>query len=168
NYLGGGFTSRLVQKLRVEQGIIYSAGAYVSEQKSYGRSGITTATADATIIPLLKSTKEVIEKASAQVNEEAFKISRKNLKGKYLLGLESTSEFLQNLLFFDHIEKDYKEIYKFSNKLDQVTSDQMRIMLSELFNWSDQTILILGNKKLLKTLRKEGFKVIEKKYKKYL
>src|SRR5690606_36290396 len=41
-FLGGGFTSRLMQELRVKRGLTYSVGAYASSQRTYGRSGIST------------------------------------------------------------------------------------------------------------------------------
>ena len=48
-YMGGGFTSRLMQELRVKRGLTYSAGAYASTQKTYGRSGISTFTKNNTL-----------------------------------------------------------------------------------------------------------------------
>jgi zinc protease len=168
NFLGGGFTSRLVQKLRVEKGLTYSAGSYASEQKNYGRSGISTFTKNETIVDLLKSIQEVVEKSSNDAETEPFLLSKKNIKGNYLLGLESTSDFLQNLLHFDHIEKKYEEIYEFSGVMDKVTKKDLEGMIKQLYSWEDQTILILGDKKLVKTLRKAGYKVDVKEYKNYL
>src|SRR5690606_14169527 len=37
-FLGGGFTSKLIQELRVKRGLTYSAGAYISMQRDYGRA----------------------------------------------------------------------------------------------------------------------------------
>lgn len=168
NFLGGGFTSRLVQKLRVEKGLTYSAGAYASEQKNYGRSGISTFTKNETILELLDSIKMVIEKSSTNADLEPFNLSKKNIKGNYLLGLESTSDFLQNLLHFDHIQKSYEEIYKFSGIMDKVSKQDLESMIKQLYSWESQTVLILGNKKLVKVLEKAGYKVVVKDYKKYL
>lgn len=168
NFLGGGFTSRLVQRLRVEKGLTYSAGAYASEQKYYGRSGISTFTKNETIVDLLNAIKKVIRESSTGVDKEAFLLSKKNIKGNYLLGLESTSDFLQNLLQFDHIERDYKDIYKFSSVMDKVGSKDLEKMVSQIYSWDKQTILILGNKNLIPVLKKAGFKIRVEDYKKYL
>jgi zinc protease len=168
NFLGGGFTSRLVQKLRVEKGLTYSAGSYASEQKNYGRSGISTFTKNETIVELLDSIKEVLSKSSSNADVEPFLLSKKNIKGNYLLGLESTSDFLQNLLHFDHIEKNYEEIYQFTDVMNKVTKVDLEKMVKQLYSWKDQTILILGDKKLVKTLKKAGYQVEVKSYKNYL
>ncbi len=168
NFLGGGFTSRLIQKLRVERGLTYSAGAYLSEQRNYGRSGISSFTKSETIVELLNSMKEVIDEGSSQIKKENFEISKKNLKGNYLLGLESTSDFLQNLLYFDHIKRDYEEIYEFSEHVDKIKPEQLQNLIKDIYGWDKQVILVLGNKKLVKTLKKAGYKVSVKNYRDYL
>ena len=70
--MGGGFTSRLVQGLRVEKGLTYSASAYASDQKRYGRSGINTFTKNESIVELLKTTKKIIEDSSKKVEKNTF------------------------------------------------------------------------------------------------
>ncbi|MBT4792286.1 MAG: insulinase family protein [Halobacteriovoraceae bacterium] len=168
NFLGGGFTSRLFQKLRVEKGLTYSASAYSSEQKNYGRSGVSTFTRNEKIVELLESIKKVLVDAATKIGTESFTLSKKNLKGNYLLGLESTSDFLQNLIHFDHIEKDYSEIYQFTKKMDAIEIKNLQAMIAQLFDWKKQVILILGDKKLVKVLRKAGYKVKISNYKKYI
>ena len=41
-------------------------------------------------------------------------------------------------------------------------------MIGQLYNIEAQTILVLGNKSLIKDLKKAGYKVTTKDYKKYL
>lgn len=168
NYLGVGFTSQLFRKLRLEKGLTYSVSSYVSEQKNYGRSGISTFTKNETILDLLDSTKRVIEKASVEISKQDFELSQKKILGNYLLSLESTSEFLNNLLYFDHIKRDYAEIYHFSKNMKNYNSDQLKKMIAEIFSWEKQSILILGNKNLIPKLKKAGYKVKSLNYKSYL
>ncbi len=167
-FIGGGFTSRLVQRLRVEKGLTYSAGAYASEQKNYGRSGISTFTKNETVVTTLNEIKKLIDENSQGIPVELFKLNQKSAKGQYLLSLESTSDFLETLLFFDHINRPYRDIYNYSNKVDSYSEVALAKMVKELFDWDRQTVLILGNKKLIKSLRKAGYKVVEKNYKNYL
>lgn len=167
-FMGGGFTSRLVQGLRVEKGLTYSASAYASGQSSYGRSGISTFTKNETLPELLSATKEIIEKASTDIDESIFKRAKKNIKGNYLLGLESTSDFLKNLMFFDHKGIDYDHIYKFTDIIDKIDRDDLMKMNKQLFNWKDQTIVVLGDRSLIPGLKKAGYIVYEVDYKNYL
>lgn len=167
-FLGGGFTSRLVQGLRVDKGLTYSASAYASGQSAYGRSGISTFTKNETIVELLSSTKEIVEKSSRKIDENIFKRAKKNIQGNYLLGLESTSDFLKNLMFFDHKGESYDEIYKFPKIIDQITREDLMQMNKQLFGWSKQTIVVLGDDSLVPVLQKAGYKVRKVDYKDYL
>lgn len=167
-YLGGGFTSRLVQGLRIGKGYTYSAGAYASEQKMYGRVGIMTSTANKTLVPLLMETKKIIQQNSNRIDQQVFERAVKNAQGNYLLGLESTSDFLKNLIYFDHVGRKYAEIYKYSDVINDVTSKDLTRMIDKLFKWDDQLILILGDPSLEEKLKKAGFKVRKVKYQNYI
>ena len=168
NFLGGGFTSQLIQVLRVQKGLTYSAGAYSSDQKMYGRSGISTFTKNETIVELLDSMKEVLKKSSTDMDAKAFQLSKNNMKGNYLLGLESTAEFLKTLLHFDHIGKKYEEIYNFPRNVEKTTVETLQKVIDDVYGWKSQTVLILGNKKLVPKLKKAGYKVKVRNYKDYL
>lgn len=167
-FLGGGFTSELVQELRVKKGLTYSAGAYASEQKMYGRSGISTFTRDDKIVEMLNGIQEVIKLSSALIKERRLQEAKRNIKGNYLLALESTSEFLKNLMFYDHIGKEYSQIYKFQDKIDQISNEDLRNIIDEVYGWDKQTVLILGSKTVEKNLEKAGYKINKVNYKDYL
>lgn len=167
-FMGGGFTSRLMQELRVKRGLTYTASAYSSSQKGYGRSGINTFTKDSTLVETLKVIKATIESESTNVLLPNFEHSKNYLKGNYLFSLESSTAFLGNLLFFDHIGRNYNEIYTFRKEIDQVTPKILMETIGDLFNWDHQKKLVLGNKNLIKDLRKAGYKVKELNYKDYL
>lgn len=168
NFMGGGFTSRLVQELRVKRGLTYSAGSYVSDQKTYGRAGISTFTKNNSIVQMLSSIKKVIKDSSESVSTSHFEMSKRNIKGNYLLSLESSSDFLQNLQFFDHVGRDYSEIYNFTKNIDKITKENLLKSVRDLFGYENQVKLVLGNKSLIKPLRKAGFKLKVIEYKDYL
>ncbi|MFN8369320.1 MAG: insulinase family protein [Bacteriovoracaceae bacterium] len=64
SFLGGGFSSKLMQELRVKRGLTYSASAYASAQKNYGRSGISTFTKNETIKEAFNTIKLVLDDVS--------------------------------------------------------------------------------------------------------
>jgi zinc protease len=167
-YMGGGFTSVLVQELRVKRGLTYSAGAYASSQSTYGRAGISTFTKNKTIVETLNVIKEVIERESKKIPEQNFIYLKRFLKGSYLFGLESSTAFLRNLLFFDHLKRPYSDIYNFPNEVDSITKVQAQTKISEIFGWENQYKMVLGDRSLIKVLRKAGFKVKVLNYLDYL
>ena len=71
-FLGGGFTSQLMQAVRVKAGLSYSVSAFAAGQKEYGRSGIMTFTKNETIKELL----DVIKKTLTSVKEQKFSKGR--------------------------------------------------------------------------------------------
>jgi zinc protease len=167
-FLGGGFTSQLMNELRVKRGLTYSAGAYASAQKNYGRSGVTTFTKNETIVDTLKVIEETLTANSKEIAQHSFEHSQRYVKGSYLFGLESTHAFLNNLIFFDHIGRAYEEIYKYQGNIGTYTPKQLSKEIENTFKWNEQTVLVLGDKKLKKSLEKAGYKVKVLNYKKYL
>lgn len=168
DFLGSGFTSKLFKKLRVEKGLTYSVSSYVSDQYNYGRSGIRTFTKNETVLEILSATKQVLDEASQNIDKTSLKIAKNAIKGNYLIGLESTSDFLQNLLHFDHVKQPYERIYRFSEVIDGLNEKDLQDMTKEIFGWDKQTIVILGNKSLIPTLKKAGHKVRVENHQKYL
>lgn len=167
-YVGGGFTSRLMQKVRVEKGLTYSIGAYASEQSNYGRKGVNTFTKNETLVETLQAIDGVLEKAAKEIKEEQFQMSKRFAKGSYLFGLESTSAFLSNLIYFDHIGREYEEIYQFPSIIDGLKRKQVKKKVSELFSSDEQITLVVGSKDLKQSLEKAGYKVQILDYKDYL
>lgn len=167
-YMGGGFTSQLMRELRVKRGLTYTASAYASSQKNYGRSGIATSTKNETIVEALQVIKQTIQNNSEAIPAELFNHSQRYVKGSYLFSLESTHSFLENLMFFDHIGRDYKEIYDYQKNIASYTSKDLSKEVKALFNWDEQLVMVLGSKKLKPRLEKAGHKVIILDYKKYL
>lgn len=167
-FMGGGFTSQLMRELRVKRGLTYSAGAYSSTQKSYGRSGINTFTKNETISETLKVIQETILKNSKFVVKEDFEHIQRYVKGSYLFSLESTHMFLNNLIYLDHIGRSYDEIYNYQKLISNVTSDELAKYVDILFNWDHQTVVIVGDKSLENKLKKSGYEVKLLNYKKYL
>lgn len=167
-FLGGGFSGRLIQELRVKRGLTYSAGAFVAEQKQYGRIGISTFTKNETLLPLLNAINDVVIENSTSVDKKTFTLSTNNAKGNFLLGLESSSDFLKNLMYFDHIGRSYDEIYEYSSDIDAITPEKLANEIKTNFNLQEQVIVIVGDKSLAKDLKAAGYKAQILDYKDYL
>lgn len=167
-YLGGGFTSRLMQEVRVKRGLTYSIGAYASGQKEYGRSGISTFTKNQTLAETLSVIKKTIDENSDSIPKDKFDHSMRYIKGNYLLGLESTSEFMNSLMHLDHQGRSYDEIYEFKDKLSKISSSQLAKRLKNVYSLNSQLIMVLGDSSLSSQLTKAGYKVKKISYKEFL
>ncbi len=167
SFLGGGFTSRLMQELRVKNGLVYSAFSVISSQKNYGRNLISTATKNESVTKLIKMVKSNILAVKKSIPSVEFKRSKNFIKGNYVLSQEASSSFLSSLIALDHLGRDYSNLIKFPSLIDNISSKQLGDNIYKYFNPRENFIFVLGDSKVKKQLRKH-WAVKELQYKDYL
>lgn len=168
SFLGGGFTSKLVQELRVKRGLTYSAGAYVSMQRDYGRAGIMTFSKNETATEAISIIRDVFGDVSTGKFEEKEFVHQKNHQiGGYAFGFEETNAFLGQIMLYDHQNRNLEELVKFPEHIAKLTPSELSHATMEAFPWERQTIVVVGDKSLAKGLsRIRPVRVI--KYEDYL
>ncbi|OFZ22144.1 MAG: hypothetical protein A2202_05150 [Bdellovibrionales bacterium RIFOXYA1_FULL_36_14] len=156
-YLGGGFTSKLMEELRKKKGLVYSVSAYAAYQKYYGRAAIVTSTKDDQLEELLAAIQRVInETENGLIDDNDFNRIKNYMIGSYPFKFEKGSNYLDQLIFLDHIGKDYDQIKKYKGIMEKYTKLDVQRKIKEIFSWDNQLIIILGEKKLLEKLEKFG------------
>jgi zinc protease len=152
-FLGGGFTSKLVQELRVKRGLTYSAGAYVSMQRDYGRSGILTFSKNETAADALAIIRDVFaDVAAGKFLEKEFVHQKNHQIGAYAFGFEETGAFLGQLMLYDHQGRDLAELVRFPETIGRLTMPELARAALETFPWERQTIVVVGDRELAKGL----------------
>lgn len=155
SYLGGSFTSKLVQELRVKRGLTYSAGAYVSVQKEYGRAGITTFSKNETAAEAIAIVRDVFQEVSqGGVTPEEFKHQQGHMIGGYAFGFEETGAFIGQLMLYDHQQRPLKELAEFPSRIAKLKANDLSRSSLEVFPWEKLTIVVVGDKSLEKSLSK--------------
>jgi len=92
NIVGGSVSSRLFQKIREESGLAYSVYSFPSSFRDCGMFTIYAATNPASAQKVISEICREIEKLLKQgISEAEFVRSKNQLKGNYILGLESTT-----------------------------------------------------------------------------
>jgi zinc protease len=155
--LGGGFTSRLVNEVRVERGLSYSVGSYFDAMNAGGAFAISTFTKTA-------STREIIDVVLGEV-EKVRKggITPRELKSAqtYLAGLypmrTETNESIASILADIRVHKLGEDwVEKFRERLCAVTSKQVKAASAKYLFPQAPAIVLLGKasevKKQLKGL----------------
>ncbi len=155
-FLGGGFTSKLVQELRVKRGLTYSASAYVSLQRDYGRAGIMTFTKSGTTNEVLRLISEIFEELGnvKTVSEQEFKHQQNHEIGGYAFAFEASDALLGQIMLYDHQRRDLKDLINFPDKIAKMRVEDLVRSNVEVFPWSKLTIVVVGDKKLEKELSK--------------
>lgn len=167
-YLGGGFTSLLMRELRTKRGLVYGAGAFAAGQKRYGRGAIQTSTKNESVVELISVVKDLLlELQAGKVREDIFAVSKGRLEGSYPFRFEKSSDFLQQLIYLDHVGINYQRFLDFPEHLEKVSSEIMAKWGGRIFDWSKLTIVVLGDKSLAKPLAEFG-KVTVVPYKDFL
>lgn len=158
-YLGGGFTSKLMQEIRVKRGLTYSVGAVIAAQKTYGRAVISTFTKNDTILELINVLTKAIETSSGkkhQINGKQLNLVKQGVVGSYPFKFEKTEQFLSELMFFDHTGQSYEDIFKFQERVSKFNEADVARVIEQVFGKKRQTIFILGDKSLLPKLQSLG------------
>ena len=152
-FLGGGFTSKLVQELRVKRGLTYSAGAYVSMQRDYGRAGVMTFSKTESAGEAISIIRDVFQEITAQkFTPEEFKHQQGHQIGGFSFGFEESNAFLSQSMLYDHQGRDLEELVKFPATIAGLTPQALAQANLEAFPWDRLTIVVVGDKSLEKSL----------------
>lgn len=154
DFLGGGFTSKLMREVRVKRGLTYSIGSYISAQKQYGRSGISTFTKNQTIDSLINVIDTTITNIIKEgVTKEDLDQAMQGLVGAYPFKFESNRAFLGQLLLLDHIEKPYSDLFDFKEAVQKYNEKDVARKIKEIFDMKSQVIFVLGDRSIEPKLR---------------
>jgi len=145
NVFGGSMSSRLFQKIREDKGLAYSVYSYLSSYKTLGLLTIYVAVNPAHMIEVLRLIhKEIKDLLKTGFTKDELEKSKEQLKGSYILGLESTSSRMvaigKSELLTNHIEKP-KEVLQ---KIDQVTMEDIDKTIHKIFDLQKASIAAVG------------------------
>lgn len=144
--LGGGMSSRLFQNIREKQGLAYAVYSELSMYRDTGCMAIYAGTAVETAGKVIDSiVKEFRELKDNLVPAEELRRAKDNLKGSFMLGLESTSSRMGNLARQDLYFQRFFTLDEMLESIEAVTAEQVREIAREFFNPKNITLAVLGN-----------------------
>ncbi|MCK9217086.1 MAG: insulinase family protein [Firmicutes bacterium] len=145
NIFGGSMSSRLFQKIREERGLAYSVFSYPSSYIGCGLFSIYAGMKPSqveTVLSIIDN--EINELRNNSITSQELYDSKEQLKGSYILGLESTSGRMISIgkseLLLDRIYSP-KEIIKL---IDLVTIDDIRYVINNIFDDNNKGTAIIG------------------------
>jgi len=144
--LGGGMSSRLFQNIREKQGLAYAVYSELAMYRDTGYMAIYAGTAVETAGKVIESiVKEFREMKENLVPAEELRRAKDNLKGSFMLGLESTSSRMGNLARQDMYLGRFITLDEMLESIEAVTAEQVRQIAREFFNPKNITLAVLGN-----------------------
>jgi predicted Zn-dependent peptidase len=141
--LGGTSSSRLFQEIRERRGLAYSVFSYSNLYAHTGEIGLYVGTRPENLAAALgvvaaELSRCVEDPASAAELDR----SRENLKGRVVLGLESTGARMSRLGVSTLNEMPILSVEEMIERIDAVDIDQVRALAGELF--APETLSVAG------------------------
>lgn len=129
NVFGGGASSILFQKIREEKGLCYSIYSYISAFMNTGVVNIYTSLNPKYAADAINMIKEEINKfVKNGISDDKLAKAKEQLKGSYILGLESTSSRMfsngKSVLFLNKIKTPTDLIEKI-NRIDRFKLEEV-------------------------------------------
>ena len=144
--LGSGFTSRLVNEIRVVQGLTYSISSRFGMFRDAGTFRIGTFTKNETLRKTIDETIKVVRDLLATgPSEEELAKAKRYLTGQFPLGLQAPDALATQLLDVEFYGLDPKYVETFSDRVNAVTMVDCRRALKSYFCVDDLRILVVSN-----------------------
>jgi predicted Zn-dependent peptidase len=138
-------SSRLFQRIREEKGLVYSIYSYPSSYKNTGLFTIYAGMNPEQLELVVKLIiEEVVKLITKGVDESELSKSKEQLKGNYMLGLESTNSRMNSIgkseLLLEYILTP-EEILE---KINQVNMDSVNKVIKNVFNIDKVSLAAVG------------------------
>ncbi|HKQ56933.1 MAG TPA: pitrilysin family protein [Candidatus Eisenbacteria bacterium] len=149
--LGSGFTSRLVNEIRVVQGLTYSINSRFGMFRNAGTFRISTFTKNETLRKTIDETLKVVKTLlDAGPSEQELDKAKRYLTGQFPLGLQAPDALATQLLDVDFYGLDPKYVETFNDRINAVTMTDARRALKSYVCVDDLRILVVSNPELAK------------------
>ena len=162
NILGGGFSSRLFQRIRTKLGYAYNIGS--GWQASYDHPGlfqISGSTQSAHTVDTLKAAREELEKMrEAPVTDQELQTAKDTILNGFVFNFDRPSKTLNRLMVYEYFGYPKDFVFQYQKAIASVTKADVLRVAKEHFRPQEITIVAVGNPQEFKTpLSELGIKV---------
>lgn len=158
NYIlgGGGFTSRLMQKVRDEMGLAYDIHSYFNPNKYGGifEVGVQTKneSANTVISEVLRQLKIIREE---HVSEKELEDAKAYLTGSFPRRLDTNRKIADFLLAVDFYNLGFDYIEKYPQYINSVTKDDILRVAKKYLSTEDYILVVVANQTKAKIGKEE-------------
>lgn len=146
NILGGGMSSRLFQKVREELGLAYSIYSYPTSYRDVGMFTIYAATGTQQIGEVIRHIQNEIEILLHQsLNESDVEKAKNQLKGSFILGLDSTSSRMNSMGKSQLMMGRVRTPDEVLERIEKVTPDTIAEIIQYVFRPEQMGLSAIGD-----------------------
>lgn len=154
--LGGGFSSRLFQKIREEAGLAYSVYSDLSLYSDTGCLSIGAGTSLDALPRVLEYTLREFRDLKANLAPDSeIRRAKDHLKGSLMLSLESTGSRMANLARQETYHGRVRSLDEVSEAVEAVSAKSVRDLANEWFRQDQIALSVLGDLRDLRIGREQ-------------
>ncbi|MDO8295183.1 MAG: pitrilysin family protein [Caulobacter sp.] len=147
--LGGGYSARLNQEIRVKRGLAYGAGSSLSARRIVGGFAASTQTKNestAEVVTLIRG--ELSRMATTPATPAELAARKSVLVGDFGRDLGTTGGLAGTLGGLAVYDIDLSEMNLFTGKIEAVTADQVSAFAADIFDPSKASTIVVGDARL--------------------
>ncbi len=152
--LGGGMSSRLFQKIREEQGLVYSIYSDLNPYRDTGSlcvyAGTSKESAPKVVAEIAMEFRRLKDE---RIPDEELRRVKDQLKGSLMLSLESSTARMSNLARQDMYFDRFLDLDEIIERVEKVTADEVQEMAASMFRTDSVAVTVLGNLEGMKLSR---------------
>ena len=135
NLFGGGMSSRLFQRIREESGMAYTVYSYPTAHPGCGLYTLYAGTSPQHVETVLTMLREEVQRVLENgIQETEFQKAREQLKGGYILGLESASSHMSNIGRSELLLRRVQSEDEVIQRINSVTPEDVLQVAKSLLN----------------------------------
>ncbi len=142
---GGSLSSRLFQEVREKRGFVYSIFSFAAMYRETGLTGVYFGCRPERLNQVMETVRREMERLRTEpVSEEELVRAREHLKGRVILGLESTSSRMTRLGKGVVTNTEILSLDEVAARIDAVTAEGVRSLAEELLDPELLSVAAIG------------------------
>lgn len=142
---GGSLSSRLFQEVREKRGLVYSVYSFSSMYAETGLTGLYFGCRPERLGAVMETVgRELLRLVREPVPEEELQRAKEHLKGRMILGLESTSSRMTRLGKGTITETEILSLDELAERIEAVTSEQVMELAGQVYHPASLSVVGIG------------------------
>jgi zinc protease len=144
--LGGGYSSRLNQEIRIQRGLSYGAGSSVAFRREPGPLVASVQTKNESAVEVVSLVLDAMRRLGQEpVRPDELTARKSVLVGGFGRTIETTDSTATLLSGLAVQQVDLSEVGRYVSNVQAVSSDQVRSVAAELFDPEPASIVVVGD-----------------------